>query len=453
MKKLTLFAAALVLALGLTTCKKENNSNNTPEHHTNTVHITVNVNNGSRSDIDSQGHITFRNFEQLYVGYNHQKVGSLEYSNGSFRGGITITENVSQPLYFYFMGGQYFWTSDYTLDISNQTSSYPVIACGTSTVNYSSEVTSYTTTLYNQCALVEFTTNEIPEGKTIYISGVRNKVTLDFSNNSITPSEETGTIYLHTESATTHRAILLPTTEDMTATACAPGYSAVEITIPAIGNNTYLAGESGPSFTMTENHIVDLSTLIYDYEAQDGDTLTGTAVKGGLKITVAANATVTLSNATINSGRIVCLGNATLVLAENTANSVYCQEYSYSGIYVPEDSTLTITGCGSLDVNGSDDAAGIGGNKYDRCGDIYITGGTISATSSSWGAGIGGGETLGCGTINITSGVTKVTATSGGYNACCIGHGAGGSCDAVIIDGSLMGNCVSGDDGTYVYEP
>ena len=63
MKKLTLFAAALVLALGLVTCKKENNSNNTPEPHTNTVHITVNVNNDSRTDIDALGHIIFENYE------------------------------------------------------------------------------------------------------------------------------------------------------------------------------------------------------------------------------------------------------------------------------------------------------------------------------------------------------------------------------------------------------
>ncbi len=452
MKKLTLFAAALVLALGLTTCKKENNSTNTPEPHGTTVHITVNVNNGSRSDIDSIGHIIFGNDDRLYVGYDNQEVGELAYSNGSFSGTLSITENGSQPLYFYFMGGKHFWTSDYTLGISDQTWYYPVIACGTSTVPYSSEVTSYTTTLYNQCALVEFTTNEIPEGRTIYISGVRNKVTLDISNNTITPSDETGTIYLHTESATTHRAILLPTTEPMTVTVCAPGYSAVEITIPAIGNNAYLAGESGPSLTMTENHIVDLSKLIYDYEAQDGDTLTGTAVKENLIITVVADDTVTLSNATINSGRIECLGNATLVLAEGTVNSVH-EGWDKSAIYVPQNYTLTITGNGSLDVIGDHSSAGIGAGQFDGCGDICIKGGTITATGGSEAAGIGGGWKGGCGTITITSDVTKVTAISGGGGACSIGHGPRGGCLMIHIGSEYLDDCVSGDNGMYVYEP
>ena len=349
------------------------------------------------------------------------------------------------------MGGEYFYGTP-TLDISDQTSNYPVIACGTSTVNYSSEVTSYTTTLLNQCGLVEFTTtNEIPVGKTIFISGVRNKVTLDFATSSIIPSEETGTIFLHTESTTVSRAILLPTTEPMTVTACAPGYSPVEITIPAIGNNAYLAGVNGPNFTLTESPIVDLSTIILnDYEAQDGETLTGTAVNDDLHITIAASATVTLSNATINSGRIECLGDATLVLADGTANSVHS---SYSGIYVPEESTLIITGSGSLVADASDSSggAGIGAFYWTNCGNIYIEGGTITATGGIAAAGIGGGAYADCGDITITSDVTRVTATGGGYGACCIGH-SDGSCGTITIGSYSMGDCVEGEGGTYVYE-
>ena len=50
---------------------------------------------------------------------------------------------------------------------------------------------------------------------------------------------------------------------------------------------------------------VDLSTLDTDYQAQDGDTLTGT-LAGQYKITVDDGATVTLKDATIT-----CLSGST----------------------------------------------------------------------------------------------------------------------------------------------
>ena len=47
------------------------------------------------------------------------------------------------------------------------------------------------------------------------------------------------------------------------------------------------------------------------------------------------------------------------------------------------------------------------------CGNITITGGTITATGGENAAGIGSGQNDNCGTITITDGVTKVTATKG----------------------------------------
>jgi hypothetical protein len=106
-----------------------------------------------------------------------------------------------------------------------------------------------------------------------------------------------------------------------------------------------------------------------------------------------------------------------------------------------------------LDVIGDHSSAGIGAGQFDGCGDICIKGGTITATGGSNAAGIGGGWRGGCGTITITSDVTKVTAISGGGGACSIGHGPRGGCLMIHIGSEYLDDCVSGDNGMYVYEP
>ena len=148
MKKLTIFAAAFVLTLGLAQCKKE--QPNAQNLEGKTVHLTVNVGasagsatNGSRADIPnpSTGQYDFKDGDKLYVGYNGAKVdGELTYntSDNKFSGDITLEQNGNQPLHFYYLGGRTATrvdeTQQYTIDISNQTSDYPVISYGTSTI-------------------------------------------------------------------------------------------------------------------------------------------------------------------------------------------------------------------------------------------------------------------------------------------------------------------------------
>ena len=259
MKKLAIFAAAFVLTLGLAQCKKEQPNAQITEGET--VHITVNVNNNcSRAYIQdpSTGHYDFKDEDKLYVGYNNACVGTLEYSTSAnkFSGDITISQSGSQRLHFYYLGGSLTPTvsgSEYTVDISNQSENYPVISYGTSNVDYAGAGT-YTTTLLNQCALVEFTTNEIPTTTAVSISGMKNKLTVDFNSNTLTPSSEgTGSIKLHAESATSRWAILLANEEEVVSTASAEGYDATGITIPAINNNDHWTQNKGNniSFTMT----------------------------------------------------------------------------------------------------------------------------------------------------------------------------------------------------------
>ena len=383
MKKLAIFAAAFVLTLGLAQCKKEQPNAQITEGET--VHITVNVNNnGSRADIQdpSSGQYDFKDGDKLYVGYNGACVGTLDYSASIFSGDITISQSGSQRLHFYYLGGSLEPAIDgteYTVDISDQTSNYPVISYGTSTKDYSTGKDSYTTVLLNQCALVEFTTNEIPTTTAVSISGMKNKVTVDFNSNTLTPSlEGTGSIKLHAESATSRWAILLANEEEVESTASAEGYDATGITIPAINNNFHWTQANGKniSFTMTEaaSTIIDLANVSGNTTVEDGAILTGT-LGANVQISIADGATVTLDGVSINAegtwksdnyAGITCLGNATLILKDGSENTVRGFNEDYPGIYVPENHTLTIKG----------GAAGTG---------------KLTASSNGYGAGIGSG--------------------------------------------------------------
>ena len=470
MKKLAIFAAAFVLTLGLAQCKKEQPA--TPQNtDANLVHITVNVGNGSRADIadpSNSGHYTFSQGDKLYVGYNGACAGTLDYSasTSKFSGEINLTQSGEQPLHFYYLGGgdatQVGETQQYTVDISDQTSNYPVISYGTSTQNYSASLNSYTTTLLNQCALVEFTTNEIPTTTAVSISGMKNKVTVDFNGNTLTPSEERGTIKLHAESPTSRWAILL-SDNAVTTTATAEGYNESDnFTVPSVAINGYLHGETAISFTMTEaaSAIIDLATVDSDITVGDGAILTGT-LGANVQISIADDATVTLDGVNITNlgincdwAGINCPGDATIILKDGSTNTVCAGRDSddfnnYPGIWIAPDKKLTIKGGGQLTAYSNDTnpyGAGIGGGfGYGKsCGNIEIQGGDITATGGSSAAGIGSGQGGICGTITISGGT--VTAT-GGELAAGIGSGYGNktSCVAITITGGTV--TATGDYG------
>jgi len=205
------------------------------------------------------------------------------------------------------------------------------------------------------------------------------------------------------------------------------------------------------------------------------------------QITIENGATVTLSNVKISNAAwcILCNGDATIILADGTTNTLTCttshSEHDYNtdpALWVGDNATLTIQGTGTLNAQGGEgcaaigggwnngdktcgnivieggiinatggvNAAGIGADYHGKCGNITITGGTITATGGEGAAGIGcgNGESGGsgdtfhskCGDITITNGVTRVTATRGAYAAHCIGRGNSSytSCGKVTIN-------------------
>ena len=242
-------------------------------------------------------------------------------------------------------------------------------------------------------------------------------------------------------------------------------------------------------------NVVDLSTLMADYEAQNGDVLTG--VTTYYKVTIAAGATVTLDGVNISSGSycIKCLGEATIILKDGSTNTLTGTGNKYAALSIGDaNTTLTIQGnTGVLDVTSGYNYAGIGGGFRNTnhicgnirieggfitarggaeaagigtdygpatCGDITITGGTINATGGQDATGIGTGRGApgnpsNCGAITITNGVTKVTATKGVCTDLidCIGAGYGNSsCGTVTIGGTVYweNNAYANGGATYL---
>ena len=207
-----------------------------------------------------------------------------------------------------------------------------------------------------------------------------------------------------------------------------------------------------------------LSGLTENLTLADGDVLTGTldGTMQKVKISIADRATVTLAGATIigvDDGDDVykwaglnCLGNATIILADGTTNSVTNFQRDYPCIHVPEGKTLTIrggsAGTGKLIANNTYFGAGIGGGYMISCGNIVIEGGDITATGGSGGsAGIGCGYGASCGTIMISGGTVNAT---GGYGGAGIGcYDENSSCGAITITGGTV-NATGGISGAGI---
>ncbi len=182
------------------------------------------------------------------------------------------------------------------------------------------------------------------------------------------------------------------------------------------GNYSVTVGTADITVTATIGHSsnIDLSQAPGDFTVVDGDILTAATSH---TVTIAENAKITLSNATI-SGGIVCDGTAEITLVGT--NSVTGASYK-AGIQVGgSGTTLTIKGNGSLTANGGTHSAGIGLScAWDvdaMGGNIVIEGGNITATGNGMGAGIGTGVCYGKGTDN-TATIGNITIKGGTVRA------------------------------------
>ena len=225
----------------------------------------------------------------------------------------------------------------------------------------------------------------------------------------------------------------------------------------------------------TKKHVNSLT----DNTAQDGDVLYGNSTN---PVYIADGATVALSNVYLYSNTqhasIKCLGNATIILAEDRYSEIQPQKSETAGIQIGgAGKTSVIKGKGQLYVRGGSWAAGIGNGAGEKSGSIEIQGGIINASGSSAagigpdddgnssvenitisggivyvrtsgnGAGIGSYYNKSCGNITISGGEVEA---SGGTGSAGIGSGLGGwSKDTSCGDITITGGKVKAYGGTY----
>ena len=193
MKKISMILMAFALAITMSQCKK-NEGQPTSNDEVVTITLDVKQNNGSKVVVNpNTGTVDFETGDKIYVGSGGKYVGFLTHNGTNFSGNITNPME-NQPLQFYFLGNvtptetlSAGTTEECSVIISDQTEHLPVISCAASNENYVSGVTAYSAHLLNKCALVKFNVTT-PSNSPICITGMKNKVTVDFTQNTMTPS-------------------------------------------------------------------------------------------------------------------------------------------------------------------------------------------------------------------------------------------------------------------------
>ena len=469
-KKGAALLLALALTLGFTQCKKK--VEQVVPVNANKVNITLNVDGRHIVTPGAENAtVTYEDGDKIYVGDGTHYIGTLTRTSGAFSGEIVEPADGTK-IDFFFVGGlepsvtpTASTTTDFTVNISNQSSNLPVLSCGSA--EYYHGTTEYNCELKNKCALVELT---LTSGTTdaVGIGDRYTQATINFGGTpGIVPNTETtGMITMKPSGDNTKKyAILLPQAA-VDESNIAIGHVGYTLDVPAMSNNNYIKFNNEGA---AASNIVYLDYVTANYTATNGQTLTGT-LGANVKISIADGATVTLKDVSINgsgtwtSGNyagITCAGDATITL-EGT-NTVKGFADGYPGIFVSSGKTLVINGTGELNAssNGSYDTgsggAGIGGGDNMNCGNIEIQSGTVTATGNQYGAGIGGGQNANCGNITISGGT--VTAT-GGYRAAGIGGGRrgvsgtsggydSGSCGNITISGGTI-TATGGEDAAGI---
>ena len=203
---------------------------------------------------------------------------------------------------------------------------------------------------------------------------------------------------------------------------------------------TSWGGTNGNAYTITANtDISDRITVTGSVTLLLPDGMTLNAQKG---ITVAGS-----NELTIDKFGSTATGTGTL---NATGASFSAGIGGFYDVSADRDAGTVIIEGGTVNATGGDAAAGIGGATFGACGNVTITGGTVTAQGDGWtgqanfaGAGIGSGggyNSEAKGSVTITGG--NVTAI-GNYGGAGIGGGScaeesGGKGVTVIITGGTV---------------
>lgn len=204
-----------VLMLGMTQCKKHDVLSTDKQ----CVKITLDVAGGTKLDVNTAtGVVEFTDGDEIIVANAGRFVGKLTFGDEVFSGFITDPSS-DDYLHFYNFGNTEIASleegvsTECSISISDQINGLPVISYGCSSEKYSSATTNYVARLQNKCALVKFNVSTMSTFAATIITGMNNKVTVDFNDASFTYSmEDDGKIAL--PSGTGDRwVILLPQNE------------------------------------------------------------------------------------------------------------------------------------------------------------------------------------------------------------------------------------------------
>ena len=257
---------AFAMLFSMTQCKK--NLETVGDVVSNGTKITLTVDDGSRANVNPTGHtdpdyatVEFENGDIIYVGYNKQYVGYLEYADNKFSGNVTISEIVDdERLYFYFLGGKGYNPTivgnTISVDISDQgvvdvadgVHRYPIISYGPSYECYSTSVKNYSTLLLNKCAMVKFNVVK-PTGYDqagTCLMGMNNRVTVNLNPES---NEDDGFSYdqVNDGAITIDSkigdvwAVLLPQGATSAGEAFSGRHKGTQPALPAIHANDYIS--------------------------------------------------------------------------------------------------------------------------------------------------------------------------------------------------------------------
>ena len=263
MKRISIIVAAMALVLGLSQCKKEQTTTANEDENV-TITLDIQHNGGTRMGVNtSTGEVTYEEGDVVYVASGGKFIGTLTHNGTNFGGTIT-NPTVGEPLYFYFLGNvtpaetlTEGTTTTCSVVISDQTEHLPVIECGPSNETYTSGVTTFTAFLLNKCALVKFNVTTSSEAATC-ITGMKNKVTIDFAENALTYSQEDNGIVEIPAGNGEKWVILLPQEaveagEVNSAYSLDGEYRGTRDAVPAIAENGYLTAGIGVTVTINNS--------------------------------------------------------------------------------------------------------------------------------------------------------------------------------------------------------
>lgn len=252
---------ASALMLGMTQCKKEVNKK---IPYNNKVNITLNLDDGAKTDVNPEtGTVDFVDGDEIIVANNGVYVGTLVYEDDVFSGTI-IGASSDDYLHFYHLGNKDVGllvegsSSACSVSISDQITTLPVISAGCSNELYSDDNSSYTARLHNKCALVMFDVDTDSEFAATCISGCKNQIDVDFSDDSFSFSEADGGKIHLSPGRGCRWAVLLPQEElgeGEAGSAVAGIYSGTRGAVPKITANEVYA--DGVSVVMNEAETVE----------------------------------------------------------------------------------------------------------------------------------------------------------------------------------------------------